>query len=40
MGTAGFGERPLHTRADVAWAGTIRDAHAVPTEAARGQSLE
>src|SRR4029453_1330927 len=40
MGTVGFGKRPLHTRTDVAWAATIRDVHAMPTETARGQSLE
>src|SRR6516165_11269461 len=40
MGTPGFGERALHTHADVTRAGTVRYTHAVPTQATRRESLE
>src|SRR6266571_3811178 len=40
MGTPGFGERAFHTHADGTRVGTVRHAHAVPTEAARRESLQ
>jgi len=40
MGTPGFGERAFHTHADVTRVGTVRHAHAVPTEAASREPLQ